>query len=230
MRLGADRGVQAEQLHALEIALGNPGEGTRGWEFQQPRDAQFSHGGQAEVPAHRVGHLLDESLQVVGAGRDDLPVRIGEEPGTGVVGGDGPGQALQMSHRRLHVDGVESPSHAELNQPRSSWWVGLQVGELLHRPGGDDLAGAIVVGRSQASGVNRGQHLFGVPADDSHHRGRSRRRSDRHLLPPFADEHHGLLGAQHAGGGCGGDLADAVAAHDCDLLQGLRGVGEEFQS
>ena len=50
-----------------------------------------------------------------------------------------------------------------------------------------------------------------------------------HGATAFADEHHRLLGADHACRGGGGELADRVAGSDADLAVRVRGVREDGQ-
>ena len=109
--------VQGEQLDALEVALGDPGQGAGRRHLQQPGHAEVGHRRQAEVPADRRGDLADQPAQHLAAVVDDLAVGVGEQPGARVVGGDGPGQAGQVGHRRLHVHGVERAGDAERDQP-----------------------------------------------------------------------------------------------------------------
>ena len=52
------------------------------------------------------------------------------------------------------------------------------------------------------------------------------RRGSRHRVAALPDEDHGLLGADHAGAGGGGDLTHAVPGADADRTDALRGVRE----
>ena len=102
--------------------------------------------------------------------------------------------------------------------------------ELLHRAGGDDLAGAVVVGR------RRGPAPRSRPAP---RRGRRRgRRSCRsavvggglgHRLAALAHQHHRLLGGDRPGTGGGGELADAVAGDGADLAERVGRVREQLE-
>ena len=46
-----------------------------------------------------------------------------------------------------------------------------------------------------------------------------------HRLAALADQHHRLLGGDHAGAGGGGELADAVAGDRADLPNASAGCG-----
>ena len=101
--------------------------------------------------------------------------------------------------------------------------------ELLQGAGGDDLAGTVVVGRGQAVLVDGGEHLVAVAAEDGGHPGRGDRGGLGHRVAALADQHHRLLGGDHAGAGGGGDLADAVAGDRADLLEGVGGCGKTLE-
>ena len=101
--------------------------------------------------------------------------------------------------------------------------------ELLEGAGGDDLAGAVVVGGGQAVLVERGEHLVAVAAEDRGHAGRGDRGGLGHRLAALADQHHRLLGGDHPGAGGGGELADAVAGDRADLLEGVGRVREQLE-
>ena len=223
-------GVQGEQLDALEVALGDPGQGAGGRHLQQPGDAEVGHRRQAEVPAHRRGDLADQPAQHVAAVVDDLAVGVGEQPGPRVVGGDGPGQAGQVGHGRLHVHGVERAGDAERDQPGPGRRVRGQGGELLGRAGGDDLAGAVVVGRRSGPGpsiaASTSSGLPPMTAVIEVGRGGAGR---GHRPAPLADEDHRLLGRQHADAGRGGDLADGVAGGDADVGKRVGRVREQLE-
>ena len=51
------RGLQGEQLDALERALGEPDEGAGGRQLDDGGDAEVGEPLHAQVPAHRVRHL-----------------------------------------------------------------------------------------------------------------------------------------------------------------------------
>ena len=74
--------------------------------------------------------------------------------------------ALELVGRGGHVDGVEGAGDLERDDAGLGRRVGREGGELLEGAGGDDLAGAVHVGRGEAVPVEGGGHLGGVAAED----------------------------------------------------------------
>ena len=133
----------------------------------------------------------------------------------------------EVAHGRSHVLGVERAGDAQRHQPRLLRRLLGERRELLHRPGGDDLAGAVVVGGGQAVLVDGGEHLVAVAAEHRGHARRRRRGRTGHRLAALADEDHRLLGGDDAGAGGGGELADAVAGDRADLAERVGRVRED---
>ena len=89
--------------------------------------------------------------------------------------------------------------------------------------------GAVVVGGDEALGLEGGQHLVAVAAEDGGHAGRGRRGGLGHRLAALADQHHRLLGGDRAGAGRGRELADAVAGDRADLAERVGRVREQLE-
>ena len=119
---------------------------------------------------------------------------------------------LQLVDGRLHVVGVEGAGHLERDDAGPGRRVGGEGREGVEGAGGDDLAGAVDVGRREAVA----RDAWRAPR-----RGRRRaRRSCRSgwrrwpaaiARPRWRDEAHRVGLGEHAGRGGGGDLADRVA-------------------
>ncbi len=98
--------------------------------------------------------------------------------------------------------------------------------------GGDDLAGAVAVGRVQPVRLDGGEDLVGVAAEDGGHAGRFERAGGGHLPAAYAGEGDRGLGGQHPGERGGGELADAVPGGQRDVvhrqvLGGEQGGGDQ---
>ncbi len=100
-------------------------------------------------------------------------------------------------------------------------------GELLGGPGGDDLAGAVDVGRGEAVSLDGREDLLGVATDDGAHPGGSDGARGGHRRAALPDEDHGLLRGDDPGGRGGGDLADGVAGAGADPAEAVGRVLEE---
>ena len=118
-----------------------------------------------------------------------------------------------------------APATCERTQPRALGRVGGERGELLEGAGGDDLAGAVLVGGGEAVLVERGEDLVGVAAEDGGHAGGGGRGGGGHGPAALADEDHRLLGGDDARGGGGGELTDGVAGADADRPKASDGCG-----
>ncbi len=171
---------------------------------------------------HQPGEVLASALH-------DRAVGVGQEAGAGIVGGDRAGEAAQVLDGRCHVLGVEGPGHRQGAQSSAFWRVVLEGGELVHRSGGDDLAGPVDVGRGEAVLLDGGKDGVGVTAEHRGHAGLGDRSSCRHGLAALADEDHRLLGRHDTGRRRRSDLADRVSGTDADLAESVSGVGEEAE-
>ena len=93
--------------------------------------------------------------------------------------------------------------------------LGRRLGGQLLQPvdgaGGDDLAGAVAVGRVQPGAVDRGEHLVLVAAEHGAHAGRLERAGGGHLAAADGGEGDRGLRGEHAGERGRAELADAVA-------------------
>ena len=107
------RRLQRDDLDSGERALGESGECSGGWNFEECGDAEFAHGLHAEVPAHRVADLHDQPLEVLAAALDHGAVGVGEQTSAGVVGRDGACVVGEHLDGGLHVCGVERTGHRE---------------------------------------------------------------------------------------------------------------------
>ena len=114
-------------------------------------------------------------------------------------------------------------------EPRPGRRVLGEGGELLDRPRGDDLAGAVVVGGGEALRLEGGGDLVRLAADDRGHRGRTGGAGRGHGAATFGDEDHRRLGGEDAHARGGGDLADGVAGGDADQRVRVRRVREQLE-
>ena len=102
--------VEREQLYALEVALGDPGQRARRWHLHEAGDAEIGHRRHAQVPAHRRRHLADQPPEHFPAIVHDLPIGVRQQAGPRVVGGDGP--------RELPRDARQPAACARYGTPR----------------------------------------------------------------------------------------------------------------
>ncbi len=207
-------GLEGDELDALHSALGDPREGPGRGELEQAGDAELEQGRHGQVPADRVAHLRDEPGEGVGAVRHGAAVAVGQQGRPRGLNGDLVGGVAQRVDGGRHVVGVEGAGDREGDHPGLGRRVGRQGLQLLHRAGGDGLPRAVGVGRGEAVALEGGGDLVGVAADDgAHPRGGQRARLG-HGAAADPDEPDGVLLAQHAGEGGGGELADRVAGED----------------
>ena len=85
----------------------------------------------------------------------------------------GPGVAAEDVDGRAHVLGVERAGDLQRADPGLGRRVGREGGQLLHRAGGDDLAGAVDVGGGEAVPGEGFGDLGRVAAEDGAHAGRA---------------------------------------------------------
>ncbi len=222
-------GLEGERLDALQGSLGDAGQGARGRHLQDAGDTQVGHGVQAQVPPDGVGDLAHDAGQHLAAVVDHVAVPVGDHPGARVVGGHRTGQSCEVAHRRRHVRGVEGARDAERHQTCLRRRCLRQRGELLRGARGHELARTVVVGRGQAEGLQRRQHLLAVATEDCGHPGRAHRGRVRHRPAPLPHQHHGLLCGHDAGARRRGQLPDAVARDRADAPERVGRVGEELQ-
>ena len=155
--------------------------------------------------------LVDDPAQHVAAVVDDGAVRVRQQAGARVVHRDGAGIAAQRLDGGRHVLGVERAGDLQGTQPRALGRLRGEGVELLERAGGDDLAGAVLVGRGEPVLAESGEYVVPVAAEDGRHPGGGDRGGGGHGPTPLADEDHRLLGADHPGRRGGGELTDASA-------------------
>ena len=139
----------------------------------------------------------------------------------GVDGRDPAGDRGQRLLGRGHVRGVERPGDLQ----RDHAGPGRRVARRTRRglscgARGDDLPGAVAVGRVQPGRLDRGHHLVGVAAEHGAHAGRLQRAGGGHLAAADRREGDRRLGGQHAGERGGADLTDAVPGDHADIGQG----------
>ena len=89
-----------------------------------------------------------------------------------------------------------------------------QFVQRRHRTCGDDLSGGVPVGRNQIQGVEPGEHLGLVAAEQRRHPGGFERAGLGHLGAAGGRQRYGVVGGDDAGDGVGGDLADGVSGDD----------------
>ena len=129
--------------------------------------------------------LGDEPVEDLASAGDDLAVAVGDQRDRGVGGGEVGGRGGEGVDGGLHVAGVEGAGDLERDDPGPGGGILGEGGEGLEGAGGDDLAGAVDVGRGEAVPLDGGEHVGGVAAEDR----------------------------AHAGGGGGAGLGHAAAAH-----------------
>ena len=142
---------------------------------------------------------------------------------------DGPRKRCETRDSRLHVDGMEGSRNAERNESGAPRRVSRQRSQLLSRTSSDNLAAAIVVGCRQAVGLESGQHVVRITADEGRHRCRGHRAGFGHSTATLAYEDHRLFRRQDADPGCSGDLAYRVPGNDADEWIAIGRMRDEFE-
>ena len=115
----------------------------------------------AEVPAHRQGDLARPAGATRSrAGRDRGAVGVGQQDRARVA------DAIRRRRRRASsasagamYAGVERAGHRQRTDPGAGRRLGGQLLQGVERAGGDDLAGAVAVGRGEAGASMRGDDL-----------------------------------------------------------------------
>jgi hypothetical protein len=124
---------------------------------------------------------------------------------------------------------VERAGHLQRPQPGPSGGSAAKAASCSRVPAGDDLAGAVLVRRREAVLGELGDDGVAVAAEHRGHAGGGDRGGGGHRVAALAHEHHRLLGADHAGAGGRGDLADAVPGARADLAKASTGAGTAEQ-
>ena len=236
--LGAERagvvelvgGLEREGLDALEGALGDAGQGAGRRHLEDAGDAEVDHRLQAEVPADRAGDLADDAGEHLAAVVDDLAVAVGDHAGARVVDRHRAGQRGQVADRGLPCARCGRRRRRGSGISRAlAGGSAAKAASCSRVPAATIWPGPLSLAAVRPCCVERGQHLVAVAAEDGGHAGRGDRGGLGHRVAALADQHHRLLGGDHAGAGGGGDLADAVAGDGADLLEGVGGVREELE-
>ena len=216
-------GLEREGLDALHGALGDPGQGAGRRHLEQAGDAEVEHRLHAEVPADRAADLGDDPLEHLAAVVDDLAVAVGDQRGPRVVGGHRPGQRCRAPRRPGPCArcGTRRRRDSGISRALAGGVVG-EGGELLDGAGGDDLAGAVVVGRGQAVLASAASTSSRSPPRTAVMLVGVVRGGRGHRVAALADQHHRLLGGDRPGAGGRGELADAVAGDGADLARTRR--------
>ena len=139
-----------------------------------------------------------------------LDSRIGRGSATVMLCGVG-GERVRG---RGHEVGVEGAGDGQRPHPGAGRRLGGQLLQCVQSTGGDDLAGAVAVGRGQPGGLDSGDDLVGVAAEDGGHAGRGERAGGGHLGAAAGGEGDRRERRQRAGHGGRGQLTDAVAGDD----------------
>src|SRR5699024_3251762 len=142
-------GVEVRQGDALELALGQPGEGPGGRELDHRGDTAIAQGRHAGLPVDGGGDLVHDQLEVPGAGADHLPACVRDQRHGRIVGGQARGEGGELVAGSGHVRGVERPGdlerdHACLRRP-----VLRERRDLRGGARSDHLCGRVDVGRVQ---------------------------------------------------------------------------------
>ena len=172
--------LQGERLDALQRALGDAGQGAGRRHLEDAGDAEVDASSPCTGPSGP-GWRPGRRSGAAPRGRRGRPGRRGWRS-AGVRGSWVETERRQPARRadgRGHVLGVEGAGHRQRRQPRLGRRVVGERRELLEGAGGDDLAGAVVVGGGQPVLVERGQHLVAVAAEHRGHAGRGDRRRPR---------------------------------------------------
>ena len=207
--------LDGQGLHSGHGPLGETDEGAGRGELEQARDAEREHRLHAAVPAHGVADLVHEPVE-----------------GVGSVGHGGAVGVRQQADGRV-ADGVTSAAAAaSASTAGDMWWVwnapatwsgmtralaGAAAAErfdLLEGARGDDLAGAVDVGRRQAVGLEGREDLLGVAAEHGRHAGRGDRTGLGHGAAAGRDEGDRLVVGDDAREGGRGELPDGVSGED----------------
>ena len=88
-----------------------------------------------------------------------------------------------------------APATWSADDPGLGRRLGGELVQPVERAGGDDLAGAVAVGRVQPVRLDRGEHLVRVAAEHGGHAGRLQRAGGGHLPAAHAGEGDRRLGA-----------------------------------
>ena len=169
--------LRANSSTPLRLRLAMPVSVPAGGISNRPVTPEVGHRSHAQVPANRRGDLADQPLEHLPTVVDDLTVGVGQQPGSRIVGRDGPGQRGETRDGGLHVHGVEGSRDAERDQPGARRRVSRQRGQLL------DFVPAATIWplplllaavRPWASRAASTSSAF--TADDGRHRGRGARR------------------------------------------------------
>ena len=221
--------LQRQRLHAGQRPLGQADQGAGRRDLQHGGHAEVRHRRHAQVPPHGAADLPDQPGQDLTSVVDDPTVGVGDQRQPRVARGDRSRVARESADGRCHVGRVERAGDLQRTHPRPLGRVSGERGQLLECPRDDDLARTVLVGRRQAVLGGLGHHGVGVAAEDSAHAGRSDGRGRRHAAAALADQHHGLLGREHAGTDRGRDLPDGVTGSCADPGEASRRVGEQGQ-
>src|SRR5699024_5849992 len=156
---------------ALQIALGQPGEGAGGGDLDHRRHALLPHHGHAGLPVDRGGDLGDDGLQVVGAGGDPLASGGGEQRHGGVGRLQGRGEVGQRLAGGRQVRGGGGAGGRKADRACPGRRVRGEGGQGLGGAGRDVLRGGVDVGRVPVVAIDRLELLLAVSADGGGHRG-----------------------------------------------------------
>ena len=132
---------------------------------------------------------------------DDLAVAVGDQPGArGRAVDDRRGQRRRGGRRRAPCArcGRRRRRYSGISRALAGG-SSASAASCSSGAGGDDLAGAVVVGGGEPVLVEGGEHLVAVAAEDGGHAGRGDGGGLGHRLAALADQHHRLLGGDHAG-------------------------------
>ena len=159
---------------------------------------------------------MHQASKNIAAVVNDATIGVGEQTDARVVGRDGVGQFVEVTHGGRHVFGMECAGDLQRTNAASLGRVIGECGELGLRSRDDDLAGTVDVRGRQAHCVAGGDDGVGISAEDGAHARRRAGGGIGHSGSALAHKHHRLLGGEYSGAyGCG-DLADGVAGAGAD--------------
>ena len=159
---------------------------------------------------------MHQASKDIAAVVNDATIGVGEQTDARVVGRDGVGQFVEVTHGGRHVFGMECAGDLQRTNAASLGRVIGESGELGLRSRDDDLAGTVDVRGRQPHSVAGGDDGVGISAEDGAHARRRAGGGIGHSGSALAHKHHRLLGGEYSGAyGCG-DLADGVAGAGAD--------------
>ena len=199
---------------APKFSFGDTGQSAGRRELDDRPRVESADGLAAQIPAHRASQLGDELVHGVGRGGNRPAVEVGQQRDGRIVRDDTGGRGGVSVHCRCHVVGVERPGGGQLAHPGLRRRIFGQFLQRCQRSRSDDLPDGVAVGRDQIKGVESGQHVVLVPAENSGHAGRLSGAGLGHLGTAYRGEFDRVIAADHTGDGVSRDLTDGMPGNN----------------